>query len=121
MLENFIFAVADLLSALWYGSCAVAAGAGAVALAPVSLTAVGFTSAGIAAGSYAAGMMSATAGGVAAGSAVAVAQSVGKFLSFDCIILIARFMGPTWGPSGPCRSQMGPMLAPWTLLSGMTW
>ena len=31
--------------------------------------------------------------------------------------LIARFMGPTWGPSGPCRSQMGPMLAPWTLLS----
>ena len=28
-------------------------------------------------------------------------------------------MGPTWGPPGPCRSQMGPMLAPWTLLSGM--
>ena len=32
---------------------------------------------------------------------------------------IARFMGPTWGPSGSCRPQMGPMLAPWTLLSGM--
>ena len=32
--------------------------------------------------------------------------------------LIARFMGPTWGPSGADRTQMGPMLAPWTLLSG---
>ena len=26
-------------------------------------------------------------------------------------------MGPIWGPPGPCRPQMGPMLAPWTLLS----
>ena len=33
--------------------------------------------------------------------------------------LIARFMGPTWGPSGTDRSQVGPMLAPWTLLSGL--
>ena len=32
--------------------------------------------------------------------------------------LIARFMGPTWGPSGADRTQVGPMLAPWTLLSG---
>ena len=31
---------------------------------------------------------------------------------------IARFMGPAWGPPGSCRSQMGSMLAPWTLLSG---
>ena len=31
---------------------------------------------------------------------------------------IARFVGPTWGPPGSCRPQMGPMLAPWTLLSG---
>ena len=31
---------------------------------------------------------------------------------------IANFMGPTWGPPGSCRPQMGPMLAPWTLLSG---
>ena len=31
----------------------------------------------------------------------------------------ARFMGPTWGPSGTDRTQVGPMLAPWTLLSGM--
>ena len=30
----------------------------------------------------------------------------------------ARFVGPTWGPSGSCRPQVGPMLAPWTLLSG---
>ena len=34
--------------------------------------------------------------------------------------LIARFMGPTWGPSGADRTQVGPMLAPWTLLSGTT-
>ena len=32
---------------------------------------------------------------------------------------IARFMGPIWGPPGSCRPQMGPMLAPWTLLSGI--
>ena len=31
---------------------------------------------------------------------------------------IAKFMGPTWSPPGSCRPQMGPMLAPWTLLSG---
>ena len=30
----------------------------------------------------------------------------------------ARFMGPTWGPSGADRTQVGPMLVPWTLLSG---
>ena len=30
---------------------------------------------------------------------------------------IAKFMGPTWGPPGSCRPQMGPMLVPWTLLS----
>ena len=32
--------------------------------------------------------------------------------------LITRFMGPTWGPSGADKTQVGPMLAPWTLLSG---
>ena len=32
--------------------------------------------------------------------------------------LIARFMGPTWGPTGADRTQVGHMLAPWTLLSG---
>ena len=34
---------------------------------------------------------------------------------------IAKFMWPSWGPPGSCRSQIGPMLAPWTLLSGMSW
>ena len=34
-------------------------------------------------------------------------------------IRIAKFMGPTWGSPGSCRPQMGPMLAPWTLLSGL--
>ena len=34
---------------------------------------------------------------------------------------IATFMGPTWGPPGSCRPQMGPMLSPWTLLSGVRW
>ena len=33
---------------------------------------------------------------------------------------IAKFMGPTWGPPGSCRPQMGHMLAPWTLLSGIS-
>ena len=32
---------------------------------------------------------------------------------------MTRFMGPTWGPPGSCRPQVGPMLAPWTLLSGL--
>ena len=31
---------------------------------------------------------------------------------------IARFMGPTWDPPGADRTQVGPMLASWTLLSG---
>ena len=35
------------------------------------------------------------------------------------ISLIARFMGPTWDPPGDDRTQVGPMLAPWTLLSGL--
>ena len=34
---------------------------------------------------------------------------------------IARFMGPTWGPPGSCRPQMGHMLAPGILLLGMTY
>ena len=34
--------------------------------------------------------------------------------------LIAMFMGPTCGPSGADRTQVGPMTAPWTLLSGLT-
>ena len=30
-------------------------------------------------------------------------------------------MGPTWGQSGTDRTQVGPMLATWTLLSGNFW
>ena len=37
----------------------------------------------------------------------------------NMLSLIARFMGPTWGPSGADRIQVGPMLAPWPLLSGL--
>ena len=33
--------------------------------------------------------------------------------------LIARLMGPTWGPSGADRTQVGHMWATWTLLSGL--
>ena len=39
-----------------------------------------------------------------------------RWLSFPT--QIAKFMGPWWGPPGSCRPQMGPILAPWTLLSG---
>ena len=43
--------------------------------------------------------------------------------SYEIIVLvtsqISKFMGPTWGPPGSSRPQMGPMLAPWTLLSGL--
>ena len=34
--------------------------------------------------------------------------------------LIARFMGPTWGQPGADRTQVGPMLALWTLLYGQS-
>ena len=30
-------------------------------------------------------------------------------------------MGPIWGPSGTDKAQVGPMLAPWTLLSRWVW
>ena len=39
--------------------------------------------------------------------------------SWPALSLIASFMGPTWGPTGADRTQVGPMLAPWTLLSGV--
>ena len=42
------------------------------------------------------------------------------FITITCITSqITKFMGPIWGPSGSCRPQMVPMLAPWTLLSGI--
>ena len=44
-----------------------------------------------------------------------------SFLIHYVHTLIARFMGPTWCPSGADRTQVGPMLAKWTLLSGYNW
>ena len=40
------------------------------------------------------------------------------FAICSILTLIARFMRPTLGPSGADRAKVGPMLAPWTLLSG---
>ena len=48
-----------------------------------------------------------------------VALSSRLLLATSQTSLIARFMGPTWGPSGDNRTQVGPMLAPWTFLSGL--
>ena len=49
-------------------------------------------------------------------------HSLNALLFLELIIsLIATFMGPTWGPSGADRTQVGPMLAIWTLLSGYLW
>ena len=45
-------------------------------------------------------------------------QLVRVYGFFYCYSQIAKFMGLTWGPPGSFRPQMGPMLAPWTLLSG---
>ena len=49
----------------------------------------------------------------------------GVIITYTCPIchanlvnLIARFMGPAWGPPGYDMIQVGLMLAPWTLLSG---
>ena len=33
----------------------------------------------------------------------------------------SKVQGPTWDPPGSCRPQMDPMLAQWTLLSGVVW
>ena len=39
----------------------------------------------------------------------------------NIVSLIAKFMEITWGPHSADRNQVAPMLAPWTLLSGMVW
>ena len=44
-----------------------------------------------------------------------------SIVGFPEHILIARFMGPTWGLSGAERTHVGPMLAPWNLLSSHWW
>ena len=41
-----------------------------------------------------------------------------KIIFFLISSLITKLMGPTWGPTRADRTQVGPMLAPWTLLSG---
>ena len=51
-----------------------------------------------------------------------LAQGVSNMESIFHVMMImhsqiAKFMGPTWDPTGSCQPQMGPMLAPWTLLS----
>ena len=54
-------------------------------------------------------------------------HAVGAYINADTMYiysqslksLIAKYVGPTGGPPGSCRPQMGPMLAPWTLLSGI--
>ena len=43
-------------------------------------------------------------------------------IHFHVLVLrsqITKFMDPTWDPPGCCRPQMGPMLVPWNLLSGL--
>ena len=50
----------------------------------------------------------------------AIFQSKSKFIP-QALSQIAKFMGPTWGPPGFCRPQVGPILDPWTLLSWILW
>ena len=45
--------------------------------------------------------------------------TVHALLHLVLVSLIARFMEPTWGPAGADRTQVGPMLTPWTSLPGM--
>ena len=48
---------------------------------------------------------------------VMVITGITDMFMFMATPLIARFMGPIWGPPGADRTKVGPMLAPWTLLS----
>ena len=50
-------------------------------------------------------------------TAVATVENKQDFFEF-ARAETAKLLGPTWGPPGSCRPQMGPMLAPWTFLSG---
>ena len=43
-----------------------------------------------------------------------------QILTVDTPSQIARFMEPIWDPPGSCRPHVGPMLTPWTLLSGIS-
>ena len=46
------------------------------------------------------------------------AQLYAEYCGNDEATQISKFTGPTWDPPGSCRPQVGPMLAPRTLLSG---
>ena len=50
------------------------------------------------------------------GTVTILQRAIPQFYSTS---LIARFMAPTWDPSGADRTRVGPILAPWTLLSGI--
>ena len=42
-----------------------------------------------------------------------------KWCTTSYLIPDSKVMWPTWGPPWSCRPQVGPTLAPWTLLSGI--
>ena len=46
--------------------------------------------------------------------------SLTEWSGYRAISQIAKFMGPKWGPTGSCQPEMGPTLAPWSLLPGYT-
>ena len=48
-----------------------------------------------------------------------VHTSSSTWICYRGIIPDSKDHGPTWGPSGADRTRVGPMLAPWTLLSGI--
>ena len=41
--------------------------------------------------------------------------------SWYFLVLCIMYLGPTWCSPGSCRPQMGPILAPWILLSGVVY
>ena len=47
-----------------------------------------------------------------------LANNISSNISREGQSLIAGFVGPIWGPSGAVNTHVGPMLVPWTLLSG---
>ena len=53
-------------------------------------------------------------------STVAFLKPCASMSQYCVIHLIAIFTGPTWGPPGAARTHVGPMLATWTLLSGIS-
>ena len=62
-------------------------------------------------------VLTTTCGAVGGGVVGTVTALVGLQNILSGNTQIAKLMGPTWGPPGSWRPQMGPMLDPWTLLS----